>query len=377
MKTLFRFLIIFLMSGLYQKNVQGQTSTSGANVISTAVPFLTITPDSRAGGMGDAGVASSPDVNAQHWNPAKYAFAGSKSGAGLSYTPWLRNLVEGINLGYLAGYLKLDHVRTISGSLRYFDLGDVTVRDNNGDYQGQASPDEWAVDFAYTRLLSAHFSGSLALRYIHSGLAGGEETSPGNAVAADIAFYYQNETADNRLSSVFSAGIDISNIGTKISYTGGTTKDFIPANLRIGAGYRKELDGYNSLSFNLDLNKLLVPTPKNGSAADEEGIYIGNDFSQDKSVVDGIFSSFSDGPFREEIQEINVALGVEYWYNRQFALRTGYFCENRNKGDRKFFTAGIGADLRLVSLDFSYLAPTERDHPLANTVRVSVSYRLK
>ncbi len=381
MRAVIFMFVLALGIGVHMPQAQAQTSTSGANVITTAVPFLTITPDSRAGGMGDAGVATSPDVNSQHWDPAKYAFVQGNSGIGLSYTPWLRNLVDGINLGYLAGYFHVDNTQTLSASLRYFDLGDVSVTDENGDYQGLANPNEWAIDFAYTRLLSEHFSGSVALRYIRSDLSGGQmvagvETSAGNAVAADVAFYYRNEMHNNRLLSVFSAGIDISNIGTKISYTDGTTKDFIPTNLRLGVGYEKEADNENTFSFNLDLNKLLVPTPRKDLSTDEDGIYIGNDFSQDKSVVEGIFSSFSDASFKEEMQEIAIAVGGEYWYNKQFSLRTGYFYENKNKGNRKFFTVGLGARLKTIGLDFSYMIPTERDHPLSNTIRISVLFDL-
>ena len=381
MKLIFYSILLFLTVAGTGGTAFAQTSVSGANVISTAVPFLMITPDSRSGGMGDAGIASSPDVNSQHYNPAKYAFAGSDAAVGLSYTPWLRNLVKGINLGYLSGYRRLDDLQVLSASLRYFDYGEVPVNNGNGDYQGTANPNEWAVDFGYIRRLSGNFSGSVVLRYIRSDLSGGQlydgvETGAGNAVAADIAFYYQGKIQRNRLESVFSAGIDISNIGTKISYTGGTTKDFIPANLRIGVGYQKELDPYNGFSFNVDLNKLLVPAPVGTTTTSSSGILVGNDFSEDKSVVEGIFSSFTDASFKEELEEITVSLGVEYWYDKKFAMRTGYFHENRNKGNRKFITAGIGATLKEVALDFSYLVPTERDHPLSNTIRVSVSYRL-
>jgi hypothetical protein len=361
-----------------------QTSTSGANVVSTAVPFLTIAPDSRAGAMGDAGVATSPDMNSQHWNPAKYAFISSDVGISLSYSPWLRKLVDDVNLAYLAGYKRIDNQQVVSASLRYFSLGSIIFRNEYGDAQGQQSPNEFAVDLAYTRLLSEKFSGSVALRYIRSDLTGGQEvggaaTHAGSSVAADIAFYYRNEISKNRRKSVFSAGIDISNIGNKISYTEGETKDFIPTNMRLGVGYELEMDDYNSLAFTVDLNKLLVPTPDVESYTDDDGtIVVNSGFSSDKSVIGGIFSSFTDAPggMKEELQEINVSLGAEYWYQKQFALRVGYFHENENKGNRKYFTAGAGFKLNVFTLDFSYLLPTQTNNPLENTLRFSLAFDL-
>ncbi|HKJ41297.1 MAG TPA: type IX secretion system outer membrane channel protein PorV [Sunxiuqinia sp.] len=368
------------LSLLTQKTfAQGTTSTTGANTILTGVPFLTIAPDSRAGAMGDVGAATSPDMNSQHWNPAKYAFISSDMGVGLSYTPWLRNLVSDINLAYLVGYKKLDDQQTISAALRYFSLGSITFMSEYGDVQGQQNPNEFALDLAYTRLLSEKFSGSVALRYIRSDLTGGQlvngvPSNAGTSYAADIAFYYQNEFRANRKESTFSAGIDISNIGTKISYTNGETKDFIPTNLRLGVGYKTEMDRYNTIGFYFDLNKLLVPTP----SRDTVDIVAGG-FSKDKSVIAGIFSSFTDAPggFKEELQEINASLGIEYWYNKQFALRAGYFYESPNKGNRKFFTAGAGLKLNVFALDFSYLIPTERNNPLENTLRFSLSFDLE
>lgn len=370
--------VLFL---LFSGKSFGQSSTSGANVVSTAVPFLTIAPDSRAGAMGDAGVATSPDMNSQHWNPAKYAFIESDLGVALSYSPWLRNLVDDINLAYLSAFKRIDEQQVVSASLRYFSLGGITFRNEYGELQGQQNPNEFAFDVAYSRLLSEKFSGSVALRYIRSDLTGGMpvggvESHAGNSFAADIAFYYRDEMRHNRKNSVFSAGVNISNIGSKISYTDGETKDFIPANLRLGTSYEMELDDYNSLNFALDLNKLLVPTPDTESLTDENGVIVGGGFSEDKSVIGGIISSFSDAPggFKEELQEITVSLGVEYWYQKQFALRAGYFHENENKGNRKYFTAGAGFKLNVFTLDFSYLFPTQRNHPLENTLRFSLAF---
>lgn len=375
------FVAFFIGLSCWMQQAVAQSSTSGANTISTGVPFLTIAPDSRAGAMGDAGVATSPDMNSQHWNPAKYAFIESELGVGLSYTPWLRNLVDDINLAYLVGYKKLDDLQTISASLLYFSMGEITFRDNFGNYQGLQNPNEFAIDMAYTRLLSDQFSGSVALRYIRSDLTGGQlingiESHAGNSYAADIAFYYRNEMRVNRKESVFSAGVNISNIGSKISYTDGATKDFIPTNLRLGAAYETEMDQYNTITFTVDLNKLLVPTPSADSITSDGGVIVGGGFSEDKSVISGIFTSFGDAPggIKEELQEVNISFGLEYWYNRQFALRAGYFYEHENKGNRKYLTAGAGLKLNVFALDFSYLLPTERNHPLENTLRFSLSF---
>lgn len=372
--------IIVFTAAILPMGVAAQSSTTGSNVVSTAVPFLTIAPDSRAGAMGDAGVATSPDMNSQHWNPAKYAFIGSDLGVALSYSPWLRNLVDDINLAYLAGYKRLDDQQVVSASLRYFSLGSITFRNDYGEVQGQQNPNEFAFDMAYSRLLSDRFSGSVALRFIRSDLTGGMsvdgvESHAGTSFAADIAFYYRNEVRHNRQNSVFSAGINVSNIGSKISYTDGETKDFIPTNLRLGLAYETELDDYNSISFAFDANKLLVPTSSYVSVADEDGVIVGG-YQEDKSVISGIFSSFSDAPggLKEELQEVTLSFGAEYWYQKQFALRGGYFYENENKGNRKFFTLGAGFKLNVFTLDFSYLFPTQQNHPLANTLRFSLAF---
>ncbi|WP_423126740.1 type IX secretion system outer membrane channel protein PorV [Gaoshiqia sp. Z1-71] len=380
MKLRFAVITAILLMSIIQ-HANAQSSATGANTISTAVPFLTIAPDSRAGGMGDAGVATSPDMNSQHWNPAKYAFMESDLGVGLSYTPWLRNLIDDINLAYLAGYKKLDDVQTISASLLYFALGEITFMDSWGNYQGLQNPNEFAFDVAYSRLLSEKFSGSVALRYIRSDLTGGQmvgdvETHAGNSFAADIAFYFRNEMRRNRRNSVLSAGLNISNIGNKISYSDGMTKDFIPTNLRLGTAYETELNQYNTILFTVDFNKLLVPTPNIEVEEGEGGVIVGGGFSQDKSVISGMFTSFTDAPggFKEELQEVNISTGFEYWYNKQFAIRGGYFYEHENKGNRKFVTFGAGLKLNVFALDFSYLVPTQRNHPLANTLRFSLLF---
>lgn len=378
MINLVRIVFTLALVAIIAENLQAQTF-SGANTITTAVPFLAITPDSRAGGMGDAGVGTTADVNSQHWNPAKYVFMESEMGVGLSYSPWLRNLVDDINLAYLTGYKRIDDVQAISTSLRYFALGDILFTSDQGEFMGQQSPNEFAIDFAYSRLLSDVFSGAVAVRYIRSDLTGGQlvngvATNAGNSFAADVAFFYQNEFRVRRQSNIFAAGINIQNIGAKISYTEGEVKDFIPTNLKLGASYTMELDDYNTFSFALEANKLLVPTPNDSTYS--EGAVISGGIGSDIGVIEGIFKSFGDAPggMSEEFKEIAWSLGVEYWYNNQFALRGGYFYEHETKGNRQFITAGAGLKMNVFALDFSYLLPTQRNHPLENTLRFTLSF---
>ena len=382
MNQLFRVVVILTMMFSLAKGVWAQATTSGANTITTAVPFLSITPDSRAGGMGDAGVGLTPDVSSQHWNLAKYVFMESDMGVGLSYSPWLRNLVDDINLAYLSGYKKLDDVQSVSASLRYFSLGDIIFTSEWGEIQGQQSPNEFSVDLGYSRLLSETFSGGVAMRYIRSDLTGGQMvngvvTKAGNSFAVDVAFYWFKEFRKNRKDNIFTAGINIQNIGSKISYTDGATKDFIPTNLMLGTAYTTNLDNYNSFSFSVEANKLLVPTPpKDSTIYDPDKPILPGGINSDIGPIEGMIKSFYDAPggFKEELQEINFGLGVEYWYNRQFALRLGYFYEHENKGNRKYFTAGAGLKLNVFALDFSYLLPTQRNHPLENTLRFTLAF---
>jgi hypothetical protein len=365
-----------------QETITGQDVK--ANPITTAVPFLTIAPDSRHGAMGDAGVATSPDVNAQHWNASQYAFMESSFGIGVSYTPWLRDLADDINLAYVAGYYRLDNLQTVSASLRYFSLGSIQLTDVQGQPMGSQNPNEFAFDAGYSRKLSDNWSGAVVLRYIRSDLSGGvgdETYSPGNAFATDVSFYYHSAWKDSRQRREISAGIDISNVGSKISYDQGETKEFLPANLRLGTAFSMDLDEYNSLTLTVDVNKLLVPTPADTISATGSGngtIVVTPGYGSDKSVISAVFSSFGDAPggFKEELQEVMVSLGVEYWYNKQFALRAGYFYENQNKGNRKYFTAGAGLKMNVFALDFSYLLPVERNNPLQNTLRFTLSFDL-
>lgn len=382
MFKLIRIFVVGLILVVAVNQAFAQATLSGANVVTTAVPFLTISPDSRAAGMGDVGVGTSADVNSQHWNAAKYAFTESDMGVALSYSPWLRNLADDINLAYLVGYKRLDDYQTLSASLRYFSLGDILFYDDQAQYQGQQNPNEFAIDFGYTRLLSDYFSGAVTGRYIRSDLTGGQminnvESHAGNSYAVDVAFYYRNEFMTGRQENLFSAGINIQNIGAKISYTDGEVKDFIPTNMKLGAAYTTELDDYNTITFAVDLNKLLVPTPPRDTTTYDDGdiIYPGG-INSDISVVGGMFSSFGDAPggMKEELQEVNISAGVEYWYNKQFAIRAGYFYEHENKGNRKFMTAGAGLKLNVFALDFSYLLPLVRNHPLENTLRFTLSF---
>jgi hypothetical protein len=367
----------------------GEVLGQEVNTITTAVPFLMIAPDARAGAMGDVGVSTSPDANSMHWNPAKYAFVKEDMGLTANYTPWLRNLVNDINLSYLSGFKRIDELQTVAASLVFFSLGDIQFTDEAGNPQGIYRPSEFAIDVAYARKLGEHISGAIAVRYIHSNLTQGQnvssmETRPGRSLAADVSAYYQRELNWVNTPATFSAGINISNIGNKISYSDDWNANFIPINLRLGPTLTLDLDEYNALSFSIDFNKLLVPTPpiylrdENGQVLiDDDNQYIiqsGKD--PNRGVVEGIFGSFNDAPggFREEMQELTYGLGIEYWYDRQFALRGGYFHEHENKGNRKYFTLGLGLKYNVFGIDFSYIIPVMQRSPLENVFRVSLSF---
>ncbi len=388
--------LIIAVSFQYHVWAQNLTSQQAAdsiqlNTITTAVPFLLIGPDSRHGAMGDAGVATSTDAAAIHWNPAKLAFAEKDMALSLSYVPWLRKLVPDINLAYLSFYKKLDKEQAIGASLRYFSLGNITFTDNNGNSLGDFKPNEFAVDFAYSRLLSKKFSFGMAMRYIYSNLTSGvsvsgSDTKPGQSFAVDVSALYKNEKTEVfGQEANFSIGLNISNIGAKMAYTADADKDFLPTNLRIGQALELILDDYNTFTIVTDFNKLLVPTPP-VYALDENGSPILNPATGDPvidkgknpnvPVVQGIFQSFGDAPggFKEELREINISGGIEYWYNKQFAIRAGYFHENAYKGNRKYFTAGLGLKLKVFGLDLSYLIPTTQQNPLSNTVRFTLRF---
>ncbi len=374
-------IIIFLavsVTGL----IQGQVTTE-LNPIQTAVPFLIIAPDSRAGAMGDAGAATSPDPYSMHWNPAKYAFIDGKSGFALSYAPWLRALIPDINIAYLSYYYSIDSKQVLAASLVYSSLGEIQFTDPYGNPIKNFKANEFSIDAAYSRLLSEHFSGGVAFRFIYSNLTGGEpvggtETKPGISYAADISGYYTNETRISKKDFDYSFGFNFSNIGAKMSYTD-TNEDpnFIPMNMRIGTSGTVALDRYNKISLAFDINKLLVPTPPIYDPEDNTQIIAGKD--PNVSVPVAIFQSFYDAPggFKEEMHEISYAVGAEYMYNDQFALRGGYFHEHASKGNRKYFTAGAGFRLSAFTIDISYLMPLAQNHPLARTLRFSIAFELE
>ena len=353
------------------------------NAIQTTVPFLTIAPDSRAGAMGDLGVATSPDVNSQHWNAAKYAFVDGEFGVSLSYTPWLRNIVNDINLGYLSAFYRFDSKQVVSASLRYFSLGEVIFRDIEGVLVGNYNPNEFTIDAGYSRLLSDYFSGALVLRFIRSDITGGgsiegQQYNAGYSYAADLGFYYQRPLALGGMNGEIAWGVNFSDLGTKISYTEGSDKQFIPANLRLGARYTLEIDEYNSLTASIDVNKLLVPTPPvyyTDSTEVDGNQVVEYGRKTPTSLPLSWIQSFYDAPagFREEMREFMISAGVEYWYRNQFAIRAGYFNEHENKGNRKYFATGIGMKLNVFFIDFSYLISTSgRSNPLANTMRFTL-----
>lgn len=390
--------------------LSGQECGPRLNTITTAVPFLMIGPDSRSGGMGDAGVALPADANAMHWNPSKLAFAENEGEFRVSVSPWLRNLVPDMSLAYLAGYRKLKNKRSaIGGSLRYFNLGSITFTDMDGNTIRDFKPAEFAVDLAFAQQFSDRFSGGIALRYINSNLTGGlnvngANTKAGQAVAADVSFFYRN--TDILISSTpatLAFGLNISNIGNKMSYSETSRTDFLPINLRLGPALTVDIDEYNSLTFNADINKLLVPTPPvYKTVVDDEGkttyvqengeyvVFSGQD--PNRGVAAGIFGSFNDAPgnvyvdangeqhveegsqFKEELREFYYGGGLEYWYAKQFAFRTGYFWEAATKGDRKYFTMGLGVKYSIFSLDFSYLIANTTRSPLANTLRFTLGF---
>ena len=343
--------------------------------IEYAVPFLIIAPDSRAGAMGDAGAATSPDYNSMHWNPAKYAFIKSDMGISVSYTPWLRNLINDIDLAYVSFYKRLDKRQTVAATLLYFNLGDIQFTNENNEELGVHNPNEFSFDIAYARSFSDNISGGIAFRYIRSDITGGAfvgstETTAGNAIAADISMYYVNEKIKlGENYSTLSFGVNISNIGSKVSYTE-IEKDFLPTNLKIGLGYLINIDTYNSFTITGDINKFLVPTPPTYDS--NQNIIDGYD--PDVSVPQGMVQSFYDAPggFTEELHEIKYSIGAEYWYAKQFAVRGGYFSENQYKGNRKYFTAGVGVKFNIFTFDFSYLLSTSQNHPLDKTLRFSL-----
>ena len=359
-------------------NSFAQSSTNNISVVTTAVPFLRISPDSRSGGMGDVGIATSADAYSNFWNLGKIPFAKTNTNIGVTYTPWLTDLgLNDVYLASLAGYHKLDEDQALSFGLRYFSLGSIQFTDANGNQLNNFRPREFTVEAGYSRKLSAKSGLGLGLRYISSDLAGGTVNGitykKGTSVAADLHYFNNGLKEDG---SGLNWGVTLSNLGTKISYTeDANQKDFIPANLGLGAAYTKVFDADSKVTFALDLNKLLVPTPP--LLTDSAGLA---DY-RSKGVVSSWFSSFGDaaGGGQEEFKEITASIGAEYWYKEQFALRAGYFYENPDKGNRKYFTVGAGLMYNMFGLNFSYLLPNGAGvnrNPLSNTLRFSLSFNL-
>jgi hypothetical protein len=378
-------ILFFVLSAFVLLTTKSFGQAEQPNPITTAVPFLLIAPDARGGGMGDIGAATTPDVYSLYWNPAKYAFIDKDFGFGIGYVPWLRGLVNDIGLFSLAGFKKFGDKQAIAMSLRYFSMGEVLFTNDVGQELGYVKPNEWTIDATYSRKFSRVISGAVAGRFIYSNLVpvnyGAYQVKPGISVAADIALYGHKEIEVKGLTaSFFDFGFNISNIGAKISYSSSSSlTSFIPTNLRFGVGYTMDLDEYNRLSFNVDLNKLLVPTPPiyypdsfdaNGNKVIDKGM------NPDVSPITGILQSFYDAPygFKEEMQEINVVASAEYWYNKLFAIRAGYFWESKYKGNRQFFTLGAGLRYNVFGLDFSYLIPVASNNPLQNTMQFTLLF---
>ena len=392
------FAIVFFKNFTFSQISTQQLGGSQINTITTAVPFLLISPDSRSGAMGDVGVAISPDANSIHWNPAKLVFIDPVKDVGfsMSYSPWLRALVNDINLAYLSGYKRIDRLSTIGASLRYFSLGNITFTDNFGTTIRDFKPNEFAFDVVYSRKLGDNFSAGLAARYIYSNLTGGTsvggaDTKPGQSAAADLSLYYISNSFNLvDKPSTIAFGTNISNIGAKMSYTEAATRDFIPTNLRLGTTLNMDLDEFNKFSFSIDANKLLVPTNPYYHPVDGE---IVSGRNPDVGVASGIFGSFADAPgnvvyengsyyaesgsvFKEELNEINLSFGAEFLYSELFALRAGYFHEHPTKGNRRFISFGAGIKYKVLELDLSYILALTQASPLANTIRFSIKLNM-
>lgn len=354
------------------------------NPITTGVTSMSITPDARGASMGDLGVATDPDVNSQFWNPSKYAFAYSGAGVSLSYTPWLRKIVNDIFLANLSGYWKIGSGdnQAVSASLRYFSLGEISNTDDQGNKLSSVNPFEMSVDVGYSRKLSEKFSMGVALRYIYSDLGYSEmslqdQSSGASAFAADISGYFTTYPVIGRNECQWSWGWNISNIGSKVSYNGGNDPAFLPTNLRIGTAFTFPLADYHNLTFAIDANKLLVPVKPRLADYDNQQEY--EDALQkwkDESSISGIFKSFNDAPggFKEELREITYSIGAEYAYNQQFFLRAGYYHENKYKGNRQYFGLGAGFALNVLRLDAAYMIATAQNSPLDQTLRFTLSF---
>jgi hypothetical protein len=373
--------------GLRQSNTQyshgGTHSTpigqDRLNTITTAIPILTVSPDARSAALGDAGVAISPDANTSHWNVGKLGFVQNDIGVSMSYSPWLRNIVNDMSLSYLSAYKKVGENSAFSASLMYFDLGEIQFTDWNGNNLENFNPKEYTFNIAYGLRLSEYFGIGLGAKFIHSNLTGNftsnsssggpatAEARPGNTGALDFGMYYNRDIVMGGRDINLAFGANLSNLGPKVTYTVANSRDFLPTNLRLGTALTLDLDPYNTITFTVDGNKLLVPTPQlDGS-------------ERDLSVLGGLFSSFGDAPggAREELQEINLSTGIEYWYDQLFAVRAGYFYESPMKGNRQYFSFGFGIRYQKFGLDGAYILPNEQNNPLSQTFRVSLVFNLE
>ncbi|TFD91925.1 type IX secretion system outer membrane channel protein PorV [Dysgonomonas capnocytophagoides] len=372
----------YIYSGLLVLTSLSLSAQTGTMV--TAVPSLSIAPDARGGGMGDVGAATLPDFYSQYWNPAKHAFLTSKAGMTVSYTPWLRKIVQDIALVYASGFYKFGNEdnQAVSASIRYFSIGDIPERDLEGQLMSTVSPYEMAFDIGYSRKLTETFAGGVTLRYIRTdySTSSDENTSAGNAFAADIAGYNESYVNIGSVESILGLGFNISNVGTKISMDDGLNDYFLPANLRLGASLTYPLDDYNTLAFNVDLNKLLVPSLPRQEDGEDDDVYAKRvDDVRKSSAISGIFKSFSDSPdgFKGELEEITWSAGMEYAYNDQFMLRGGYYNESQRQGNRKYFSFGAGFKMSSFQLDAAYLISTADSNPLDQTLRFSLGFNME
>jgi hypothetical protein len=379
-----------VLLGITTSQVKAQIGRNGqsitVNTVTTSVPFVRIAPDARAGGMGDVAIATAPDMNSIYQNASKLAFVPGDYGVAIHYTPWLRALVNDINMVTINGYYKIKQKQSIALGLKYFSLGQITFTDNTGQTIRDFRPYEMAVDGHYARALSKNFGVAIGLRFIYSNLAnnitpqGGETIKPGYAGSGDLSFYYKQPLKVGKMNSELSLGLALTNIGSKITYTNSTQKDFIPANFGVGIGYKIDINEHNSIGIYYDLNKLMVPTP-DGSPNDSTRRATG--------VIKGMFTSFNDAPgwyddngnyvkgsrTKEELRELMHGVAIEYWYSKLFAVRAGYFYEHKTKGARQFLTVGVGVKYSIFGLDFSYLVPTSTvKNPLDNTLRFSLLF---
>ncbi|MBW3466299.1 type IX secretion system outer membrane channel protein PorV [Arthrospiribacter ruber] len=391
--VIFSWICLTSLSAVAQNSpiISGQDPEN--RVITTAVPFLNFAPDSRHSAMGDAGVATSPDAFSAHWNAGKLAFVENDMAFSLSYSPWLGRLVNDMFVSYLTGYKRIDDVSSWGFDIRYFNMGDIELTDGIGNPLGEFTPRDLAIGGTYSRKLSENLGLGISARFIHSNLsgnissAGGAESRPGISVGTDVGVYYSKEVFPGDKTGTFSWGATITNIGPKITYNSAEDLDFIPTNLRLGTAYKVNFNDFNSITFAFDINKLLVPSPP--IYRTEDGVIVtdpdGNPIIEppgrdpNRPLLSGIFGSFADAPggFREEMQELMLSFGMEYTYNNVFALRSGYFYENPNKGGRRYFTMGVGFLYKeTLAFDFSYLVPQIQNHPLAETLRISLTYNI-